>query len=286
MKLVDYSDSDDPDGRDDMKDTARANTAEIDGMHKKRKREEQSPSLPPLPDTFHDLYVSTARVSKHDDPNLHGGRQRQTPHVEGQWPTHVYIECTDQRTPFTEALKSVLDASGVKPFMLKLNGLRWVANSERNRWFLVVQAQRSSGDELNRLLRASNMVAGDFGQPLLYVSQMASKELPPIPKNSASGRRGGRAKANALHGSVDIHALKACHSDSYEDVSGSFHVSIGWTLEEPPTSSLNFDNEGNTVDDSLKNEFLVQVVKAKVGNATMVVELGSKAPMSNGIVGL
>ena len=87
MALVDYTSSED----EDEEDAKSPNTALPASL--KRKRNWSSSDLPPLPSKFHDLYASATRISTRDDPSLHGGRKRVTPHLEGNWPTHLYIEC-------------------------------------------------------------------------------------------------------------------------------------------------------------------------------------------------
>ncbi|KAM0149400.1 hypothetical protein ACHAQE_002842 [Botrytis cinerea] len=107
MALVDYMSSDEEHVVDeDLPRDGQVNQASREGDEKnvnaktsnssnlKRKRDVSSSSseLPPLPSKFHDLYASTVRASTRDDPSLHGGRKRVTPHIEGNWPTHIYIE--------------------------------------------------------------------------------------------------------------------------------------------------------------------------------------------------
>lgn len=83
MSLVQYSDSEsDSESRSSLRPAK-----------KPCRNINQGPSLPPLPASFHSLYASSTRVSVQDDPSLHGGRKRIIPHVEGNWPTHLYLEC-------------------------------------------------------------------------------------------------------------------------------------------------------------------------------------------------
>lgn len=97
MSLVLYSDSEPDDDDKNEPLAALALRSEHSRLSSKRKRSEPdhqvNPELPPLPAAFHDLYSTNARTSTSDDPSLHGGRKRAVPHVEGNWPSHVYLEC-------------------------------------------------------------------------------------------------------------------------------------------------------------------------------------------------
>ena len=82
MALVDYSDSDDSSSASRRLKRKRSPTPHA-----------QHEALPSLPPSVRDLYVAPVRTSTVDDPSLHSGRQRSTPHVVGNYPSHVYIEC-------------------------------------------------------------------------------------------------------------------------------------------------------------------------------------------------
>ena len=108
MALVEYSDSDsgsEPSRCSQRSDCPGAVQSSPARRLVKRKRDEDDlqrrdayhahprPLPPPLPAGFHDLYGSGIKTSVIDDPTLHGGRQRLTPHVQGNWATHIYLEC-------------------------------------------------------------------------------------------------------------------------------------------------------------------------------------------------
>jgi hypothetical protein len=96
MALVPYPDSDsDDDGSTQAITAAQPLQSVSKGATKRKRSESAQDDLPPLPAAFHDLYTANSRISTSDDPSLHGGRKRAIPHVEGNWPSHVYLECKD-----------------------------------------------------------------------------------------------------------------------------------------------------------------------------------------------
>jgi U6 snRNA phosphodiesterase len=116
MVLVDYSDSDsevDKKLEKNVKEEGRQSPASVstDSLSKKRHHEaitsdhpapDPGPSLlkqaipPTLPTAFYSLYATNVRSATTDDPSLHSGRKRQTPHIAGNWPTHGYLECKSE----------------------------------------------------------------------------------------------------------------------------------------------------------------------------------------------
>lgn len=95
MSLVQYSDSESESEVHHNKDhkLIPENRKELSTGNQTEEPKRSASTLPPLPAEFRDLYSVPARASVQDDPSLHNGRTRAIPHVAGNWPTHIYLEC-------------------------------------------------------------------------------------------------------------------------------------------------------------------------------------------------
>ncbi|KAF1912508.1 U6 snRNA phosphodiesterase Usb1 [Ampelomyces quisqualis] len=98
MSLVQYPDSDSDEDNTAHAIPAQPSPSPLKSAQKRKYPESAQDDLPPLPAAFHDLYATNARMSTSDDPSLHGGRKRAIPHVEGNWPSHVYLEWIPSQT--------------------------------------------------------------------------------------------------------------------------------------------------------------------------------------------
>ena len=160
-----------------------------------------------------------------------------------------------------------------------------MANYERTRWFLVVRLTKPTNNALNCLLSVSNDTVAAFGQPLLYAE-------PPKPTHIlCNGTRGpndrgdrvGRRKGLSLDRPVASLAEPI-------DFSSCFHVSIAWTLGEPPlemverTESVNHTKP--LAEAVSKLRATICSVKLKVGNAVKDIPLPTKAQEGKGVIGI
>ena len=132
-----------------------------------------------------------------------------------------------------------------------------------------MQVQKDSGDELNRLLGISNEIAKAFKQPPLYAEDISSA----IDEDSAELGQFAHATAQ-----------KQLPSDKDQDMSSSFHISIGWTLSAP---SRDTSPKLNSVLEKETTNFrvFVEILKCKIGNSITAVPLTSKISALSGAMG-
>ncbi|OMP87443.1 UPF0406 protein [Diplodia seriata] len=346
MPLVAYSDSDSEAEQPALPPAKRLRRA--DALPADSDSRSPPPSLPPLPQAFLDLYATGARQSTHDDPTLHGGRKRAIPHMDGHWPSHVYLEWhpnavesrtlqsllsaveravalyfhtspssdaagappqqtvhsslltplstpaplhvslsrtlplpTDTRSPFLEALAANLRRSGARPFEAQFDGLRWVPNFDRSRWFLVLGVRRPPNDEPNRLLLAANQAAKKFGYPELYAgTDRKQQHAEGVDMTGGWGTTTATENPEGTKGFVD----------GKNDRSNAFHVSLAWSLEPPPDELREFSGVEEVADlmkqDVAQMSVRFDVLKVKVGNAIHALDIAPKRKEEKGILGL
>lgn len=121
MALVDYSNSEsegEQESEDVLPPSKKRRTSSPpehvqQDVKKRNVREDESKSsMPPLPAAFLDMYSSTVKKSASDDPSMHQGRKRTIPHVQGNWPTHIFLDCRSNNTgPFLQLISHLSSLS-------------------------------------------------------------------------------------------------------------------------------------------------------------------------------
>lgn len=175
---------------------------------------------------------------------------------------------TLQREAFLDALVLQLRRTSVRPFTVRFATLKWVANQESTRWFLVLGMERPHGNELNRLLDACNTVAERFALLPLYRSGSGGEPCKPdILKRGDISR--GRAS----------------------DHSECFHISIAWSLNPPEAGMMDMTLHSEAVTARMEKEVRkievgFDAVKVKIGNTVSSVDLSARArERAKGILG-
>ena len=159
-----------------------------------------------------------------------------------------------------------------------MNGLEWVPNYENTRWFLVLKLEKPPQDDLNKLLQFSNQTATAFGQPPLYTDPLQS--LPDA--QSRKRQAGNRGRSKEVTGAAASSFMNRFGSINYSDVSSSFHISIGWTLDAPTQelrerlNGTGMDFRGIIID--------INTVKVKIGNGITAIPLAKKIETANRII--
>jgi hypothetical protein len=138
---------------------------------------------------------------------------------------------TEQKDDFFISLKDAISSSGARAFETSFEQLQWHPNEDRTRWFLVLRVA-DEDDALLKLLRTCNSVAVKYGQPKLYEDDDAH----------GGGKQTAMRKSN---------------------ISEKFHISIAWSLEEPPSSGRLF--EGETACDTMELPAAIHSLRVPFG---------------------
>jgi hypothetical protein len=300
MALVDYSSSESGSESEPNPHPAKRRKG-VDGIaaHSSRGTDGDSTaaggsSMPPLPDTFHDLYASTVRQSVVDDPSLHQGRKRHIPHVVGNWPSHVYTEwhpSTEQHKLFTTLIADIEDqvSSGIKlfnfltsdlgsplPLHISLSRPLSLTTGSKDEFLAKITESFNSSGIAPFAVQPQGLAwfrSPDSDRTFLILrvaSGPDTKDAKPLNPELTNLL----LRSNSVAAQFDQPTLYA--KTPNEPVGSAFHVSIGWTFhlpaDEMSLKTLRLFRQSK-FDDIRRWEISVPGIKVKIGNVVNHVAL-------------
>ncbi|RPA89349.1 hypothetical protein L873DRAFT_1722259 [Choiromyces venosus 120613-1] len=298
--LVEYSDSD-SDSPPPAKVTktihpTTPSTNQSTTLTSKYSKTSSSNSLPPLPSRFHDLYAVAPRVGQQDDPSLHGGRKRSIPHVQGNWPTHVFIEWHLSRSEFDilndayHTASTITAETGLKleshlqsdlgseqPLHLSLSKPNVLTTAQRE-GFLELLRDRLDKTRIKPFsveFTGFEFVSNNDRTRWFFVLSATKGEDTQLPRLLQL--------ANHTFESFEQPPL---YAEENGDKLDGFHVSLAWSLTGPDKETKTKVLEalkkhacwdkilGDREDGKLK--LVIDAIKVKIGSVVHIIELGKK----------
>ncbi|PYH81703.1 hypothetical protein BO82DRAFT_354440 [Aspergillus uvarum CBS 121591] len=268
MALVQYSESESESGSDS--EPVHASQPPNKKLCTTKPPPTQPRPLPPLPAAFHDLYASSTRVSVRDDPSLHGGRKRVIPHIEGNWPTHLYLEWYASRAELSllsdvilqiqqrssTKLQSLLhsDLGAQLPLHISLSRPVVLRTEQRQSFMEVFQSavKQSRVAPFNTTADSLDCVSNYEKTRWFYVLRVRTPEedqlnrllrqsnralarfdQPRLYEKAVPSSSAGNRTATAVKSS---RAKTKPETETETDYSGCFHISVAWSLTAPSTA--------------------------------------------------
>ncbi|KAI4719216.1 hypothetical protein E4T48_04590 [Aureobasidium sp. EXF-10727] len=291
MTLVSYSDSEDDD----------------EPVAKRPKNEaNRQDDLPPLPASFLNLYSSSVRVSNTDDPSLHHGRKRVVKHVEGNWPTHVYLEWLPspaEHDTLNKLLKALPDSSNVHsllqtplqvplPLHISLSA-PLVLRTENKDAFLdtitegITPIVRSLRHPIAVRPASLSWHANDDSSRYFLVLRVqdAEKTQDTSALTLLNQLLQASNKAASQYNQPQLYTKLKCQAGT-RDFSPYFHISIGWSLPSPDRNleddNLNLQPAVDSFLEELCENMTVSfdAVKIRIGQTVTALPIGSTQPHS------
>ncbi|KAF2850770.1 hypothetical protein T440DRAFT_507847 [Plenodomus tracheiphilus IPT5] len=318
MSLVAYPDSES--GEEDQSGAALAQPAQPGAASKSASKRKHSGEhdLPPLPPTFHDLYSTNARVSTGDNPSLHGGRKRAVPHMQGNWPSHVYLEWLPSETestqlhtlithvkdslelqnatrakqlPIPDIVPSLQSGLGTPlPLHVSLSRTLQIKTEDRNAFLETLEqslrrtAVRTFHYAFHSLKWVPNFERNRWFL-VLNIKKPPQDELNRLLNacNQAAQKCGHSALYTGGQGDGPMESDKTSKSTKgkasfQDDRSAYFHVSIAWNLSEPAPEWVSLVQDIDVSKFIQSPEAAIDVVKVKIGNVVTSIALGVKRP--------
>ncbi|KAG0137604.1 hypothetical protein HOY82DRAFT_547872 [Tuber indicum] len=295
--LVEYSDSD-SDGSPPAK---MAKTTHLTPTNKsptstsKYSKASSSNSLPPLPSRFHDLYAVAPRVGQQDDPSLHGGRKRSIPHIQGNWPTHIFIEWHLSRSEFDvlngayHTASTITATTGVRleshlksdlgseqPLHLSLSRPNILTTAQRE-GFLELLKDRLDKTRIKPFsveFTGFEFVSNNDRTRWFFVLRATKGDDAQLPR-----------LLQLVNHTFEAFEQPPLYTENGDKLDG-FHVSLAWSLTEPDkdvkaevfealkTHACWDKIFGKSEVERLK--LLIDAIKVKIGNIVHIIELGKK----------